>query len=290
MSKVNKGLILDFNDEFGEFNVKSILLEHLPLFMAHPKPDIRRIRPFIMSGGKWKPMSTNDKLEMLKKVLAPQIGFRGGCVLIDDINKYVEDYEMPKDLTGMLAGNAHSDLDMIIHYQSAARILPKVLSNTSVFRYHCQYDPIKKSKQKLSELTETFQIAELIVNEQYYNQNNKRFFVYIDRDSGKIIGNFTHKMFDDALNEYLSVNYELLQPFLRQRDGMGKIVYQYPQALAAAKKKLFTRYWGNNEENQNTRESLVMVATGKKRVGKSHETCRYLHEDYCGIPFLKKVS
>lgn len=289
MQAGNKALILDFNDEFGEFNVKSIALEHLPVYMAHPKPDVRRIRPYQLSGTKWTPMSANDKIVMLEKVLKPN-GFRGGCLLIDDINKYIDDYDMPKDLIGMLAGNAHSDLDMIIHYQSIGRALPKVLQNTNIFRFHCQFDPAKKSASKLSESLEVFQIAELIVNEQYYNQKNKRFFVYIDRDEGKIIGNFTYQMFDDALTEYLSLNHNMLQPYLRQRDGTGKVIFQYPQAVAAAKKKLFTKYWGNDETNEEIRESRIMVATGKKRVGKSHETARYLFEDYCGLPFLKKVA
>jgi hypothetical protein len=285
----NKGLILDFNDEFGEFNVKSIALDHLGVYMAHPKPDVRRIRPYLLSGGKWVPMSTNDKLTMLEKVLKPG-GFRGGCLLIDDPNKYMDDYDMPKDLTGMLAGNAHSDLDMILHYQSIGRILPKVLQNTNIFRFHCQFDPVRKSASKLSESLEVFQIAELLVNEQYYNQNNKRFFVYVDKDSGKIIGNFDHAMFDTALTEYLHQNDSELKPFLRQKTMQGKPLFQWPEAMAAAKKKLFTKYWGNNEASDETRESRVMVATGKKRVGKSHETGRYLFEDYCGLPFLKKVA
>lgn len=240
-----------------------------------------------MKNGVWVPMSPSDKLTMLEKTL--QV-YKGGCLLIDDINKYIEDYEMPKDLTGMLAGNAHSDLDIILHYQSVGRILPKVIQNTNIFRYHYQLDPVKKSAQKLSEATEVFQIAELIVNEQYQVKKNKRFFVYIDREEGKIMGDITHSMFDAALTEYLSMNHDKLQPFLRQRNELNKPIYTYPSALQAAKSKLFQKYWGNNEVQGDIRESMVMVATGKKRVGKSHETVRYLFEDYCGLPFSKKVA
>jgi hypothetical protein len=286
----NKGLILDFNDEFGEFNVKSIALEHVPVFMAHPKPDVRRIRPYFLSGGKWQPMGAAEKIETLEKVLdKKKIGFRGGCLLIDDINKYVDDSEMPKDLTGMLAGNAHSDLDMIIHYQSIGRMLPKVWQNTNIIRYHSQFDSMLQSRNKLKDLLEVFQIAEIIVNDQYYNKKNKRFFLYVDRDSGKIIGNYTYQMFDAALTEYLSQNDAGLKPFLRQKNDIGKAVYTWPQAMQEAKRRLFQRYYGNDETGDEVRESRVMVAVGRKRVGKSHETARYLFEDYCGLPFVKKA-
>lgn len=287
---VQKGLILDFNDEMGEFNVKSIALEHLPAFMAHPRPDVRRIRPYYLSGGKWKPMGAEEKMNTLSKVLQPKIGFRGGCLLIDDINKYVEDYEMPKDLTGQLAGNAHSDLDIILHYQSVGRILPKVIQNTNMFRYHYQLDPVSKSATKLSDATEVFQIAEIMVNDQYQVKKNKRFFVFIDREEGKIMGNFNYSMFDAALVEYISMNDGVLRPYLRQKNDLGKPIYTYQQAVQHVKSKLFQKYWGNNEQQSDIRESMVMVATGKKRVGKSHETVRFLFEDYCGLPFVKKEA
>lgn len=282
---VQRALILDFNDEYGEFNIKSIAFEHIPLFIHHPKPDIRRLRPFYLTnGGKWVKMTVNDMLETLKKTLEI---YKGGALLVEDINKYVDD-DMPKDLTGMLASNAHSDMDLIMHYQSIGRPLPKVWQNTNIVRYHCQFDSVKRSKSKLQDLLEVFQIAELMVNEQYYQQNNKRFFVYIDRDSGKIIGNYTHAMFDKALDEFISVNHDRLQPYLRKRDHKGKPVYTYPQAEAECKKRLFQQYFGNNEQTDNIRESKVMIATGRKRVGKSHETIRYLCEDYCNLPFGKK--
>lgn len=274
----HRALILDFNDEYGEFGVKSIALEHVPVFMVHPVAEIRRIRPFVMSGGKWKKMSTNDMVLTLEKVVN---SYKGGALLIEDINKYV-DTVMPSDLTGILASNAHSDLDLILHYQSVARPLPTVWQNTNIIRYHCQYDPVEKSKIKLSEMLEIFQIAEILVNEQYFIQKNQRFFVYVDKDAGTIIGNFTYQMFDKALEEYINTNSSQLKPWLQRKNENGKAVYTWPAAMAECKKRMVQKYWGNNPSaSTGKRESKTMVATGRKRVGKSFETMRYLREDYC---------
>jgi len=274
----SRALILDFNDEYGEFGVKSINIEHVPVFMVHPVAEIRRIRPYVMSGGNWKPMTTNDMINTLEKTLSI---YRGGALLIEDINKYVDDH-MPSDLTGMLASNRHKDLDLILHYQSIARPLPKVWQNTNIVRYHCQMDPVEKSATKLSEMLEVFQIAEIMVNDQYYIKKNKRFFVYVDRDEGTIIGNFTYTMFDEALDEYINTNSKILKPWLQRKNEVGKPVYTYPTATLECKKRLFQKYWGNTLTNSNEkREAKTLIVGGRKGVGKSYETMRYLREDYC---------
>ena len=165
-----RALILDFNDEYGEYNVKAIALENVPKFMEHPTAEIRRIRPFLPSGSVWKPMSPADMITTLEKVTS---FYKGGCLLVEDINKYIVDNVMPPDFTGKLVSKRHSDLDIILHYQSVARPLPIIWQNTNIVRFHAQMDPVLKSKAKLTELTEVFQIAEILVNEQYFNNNNK---------------------------------------------------------------------------------------------------------------------
>lgn len=274
-----RALILDFNDEYGEYDIKAIALEHVPKFMEHPVAEIRRIRPFLPNGSKWKPMSPSDMISTLEKV----VGFyKGGCLLVEDINKYVVDNVMPPDFTGKLVSKRHSDLDIILHYQSVARPLPIIWQNTNIVRYHAQMDPVLKSKAKLTELTEVFQIAEILVNEQYFNNNNKRFFVYVSRDEGTIIGKFTIEMFNAALDKYLKFNPSALRSHILHYVMQGiKKQDAYVRALADCKKELIQKYWGNNKLSNSQREARTLIATGRQGVGKTYETIRYLREEYC---------
>lgn len=277
-----RALILDFNDEYGEFGIKSIALEHVPVFMVHPIAEIRRIRPYVMSGGKYVPMTSADMIITLEKVIS---FYRGGAILIEDPNKYIVDNVMPPDFTGKLISKRHSDMDIIMHYQSVARPLPIVWQNTNIVRYHCQMDPVIKSKGKLTELTEVFQIAELLVNFEYYDNNNPRFFVYVSRDSGTIIGNFTYQMFDAALDKYIMFNPGSLRPYQIKFNMKGyPKVEAYKMAMKECKAELFKKYWGNNKANavlSDKRESRTLLCSGRQGVGKTWESVRYLREDYC---------
>ncbi len=275
-----RALILDFNDEYGEYDIKAIGLENVPKFMEHPVAEIRRIRPFLQNNaGTWKPMSPSDMIETLEKVTG---FYKGGCLLVEDINKYVVENQMPPDFTGKLVSKRHSDLDIILHYQSVARPLPIIWQNTNIVRFHAQMDPVLKSKNKLTEMTEVFQIAEILVNEQYFNQNNKRFFVYVSRDEGTIIGKFTYEMFSAAIEKYLNINSTTLGIYVRKYKMQGQpSITAYHSAMDEAKKDLTQKYWGNNRQSSSSREARTLLATGRQGVGKTYETIRYLREEYC---------
>lgn len=281
--KGNRVLILDFNDEYGEYGIKSIAVEHVPVFMVHPVAEIRRIRPFYMTtGGTWAPMRPTDMISTLEKVIGI---YKGGALVIEDPNKYMVDSVMPPDFTGKLISKRHSDLDIMMHYQSVGRPLPIVWQNTNIIRYHCQNDPVIRSKSKLTDMIDVFQIAELIVNHQYYKKKNPRFFVYISKDTGTIIGNFTYDMFNLALDEFIMFNPATLRPYQTRylMQGVSK-TEAYSKALVDCKKDLFDKYWGNNTDfdPNKKREALTMICTGRQGVGKTWETMRYLREDYCG--------
>lgn len=277
-----RALILDFNDEYGEFHIPSMAVEHIPAFMVHPVAEIRRIRPFVMSGGKWVPMTSADMIMTLERVIGM---YRGGAILIEDPNKYIVDNVMPPDFTGKLISKRHSDLDIIMHYQSVARPLPIVWQNTNIVRYHCQMDPVIRSKAKLTELTDVFQIAELLVNHEYYDVGNERFFVYVSRDAGAIIGDFTYAQFDAALDKFIMYSPGVLRPYQIKYKMQGyNPINAYNAALKECKGELFKKYYGNNKASLATdkkREGRTLVCTGRQGVGKTHETMRYLREDYC---------
>ena len=120
-----RALILDVNDEFE--NIKAIKLSDVSLFSMHPKIEARRIRPFNANGSK---MSLDEIAMALLQILET---FRGGLLLIEDLNKYISDH-LPKDLVGAICTNRHSSTDIILHFQSIGRIGTKIWQNINFLR------------------------------------------------------------------------------------------------------------------------------------------------------------
>jgi hypothetical protein len=248
-------LIFDVNDEYDEFQVRAIHVKETALFSVQKKFDIRRIRPFMdqetynkiypqningikIPAGQWIRMNTEHQLAMLGYLLE---NFKYGLLLIEDINKYVGD-SMPQDLTGTICTNRHANCDIIMHYQSAGRPLPKIWQNADEVRFHHQTDEVDKGKLKDS--YELFKIAQLCVDIEF-EKGNVRFYVWINKITGKIIGNFTKEMFLYAIKEYIATHPAKLAPLLIRRDEVGKKVYTYPQAENIMSIKLFNKFWGN---------------------------------------------
>ena len=70
-------------------------------------------------------MTLNEVADALWKILQD---YKGGLLLVEDVNKYVGDY-LPNDLVGALCTNRHSSLDIILHFQSIGRVGTKVWQN-----------------------------------------------------------------------------------------------------------------------------------------------------------------
>ena len=65
---------------------------------------------------------------MLEKLFKILNDYRGGLLLIEDINRYISDY-LPNDLVGAICTNRHTDTDIILHFQSVGRVSPKIWQN-----------------------------------------------------------------------------------------------------------------------------------------------------------------
>ncbi len=223
-------LILDVNDEYSEF--KAISLSDIQMFSVHPRIEIRRVRPFHPDG---KKMTLDDLGESLFFILD---NYRNGMLLIEDVNKYISD-TMPNDLIGAICTNRHIGLDIVLHYQSIGRITTKVWQNLNILRFHKSTDTVAKHRKKFDDKFEYLFLAESMVNYNYYKLNNKRYFLYIDIDDEKIKGNFTDKLFDIAVDEYIAKNYsDTVAPLLRARDFSGKKNHTNQSAVTAIKDKL----------------------------------------------------
>lgn len=239
--KPRKGLIFDVNDEYT--HIKAIFPEHIPAFNVHPTCEIVRIRPLLKDKmGKAYIMNNTEKIKMLAYILKV---YKGGALLIEDINKYAV-HAMPDDVMGPLCANAHTDCDIIMHYQTTNRPLPMVWENTGVIRFHFQHDDVWGSQEKLGEHIEIFKIAQTIVNTEYYKNNNERFYLWIDKDQGKIIGNFDSQKFQSAILEYVTSKRSILTPFLNRIDLNGNKLYTPAQAIQELQKQLYRQYWGND--------------------------------------------
>jgi len=235
-AKPRRVLILDVNDEY-EF-VKAISLTDIAVFSLHPKIEARRIRPFNADGSK---MGLRDIADVLFMCLEH---YRGGLLLIEDINKYVSDH-LPNDVVGAICTNRHSDLDIIMHFQSIGRVTPKIWQNLNWIRFHKNSDSVERHQKKFQDKYEFLKIAEIMINEQYFN-GDERFHLYVDLDKEHILGEYSPKMMKDAIDEFVSENYnKVIKPKLNRRDDYGKVISNPKQVTREVKDRYFKLYNGN---------------------------------------------
>jgi hypothetical protein len=243
-------LIFDPNNEFGGYDlyypdgsvkkieIKRLDISQLDQFNRLKKPEIRRIVCLDKFG---KPLDENQVENLLKRVLAE---FNNGLLFLDDFNNIFAD-SLPKSVSRFLSNNAHRAADIILHLQSIARILPKMWQNTNLVRFHFQLDGVENSKQKLMESYELFKIAQNLVNKQYMS-GNIRYFIYVDKDNGKLRGKFSPGMLIEAIQEYISQHTQCIKTLTDQRDiQTGKKKYTYNQAVELKTAELYNKYQGN---------------------------------------------
>ncbi len=237
-AKPRRVLILDVNDEYE--NIKAISMTDIARFSLHPNIEARRIRPYKADGSR---MTLRDFSDVLFTILDH---FKGGLLLIEDINKYVSD-SLPNDLIGAICTNRHVDLDIIMHFQSIGRITPKIWQNLNWLRFHKNSDSVDRHKKKFEDKYDFLKITEIMVNKEYFD-GNKRFFVYVDTEEEKIMGQFTPKMLKDAIDEFVSLNYnKIIKPQLNRRDSRGNVSADPTKVIRGVKDRLFKQYYGNSK-------------------------------------------
>ena len=233
--KPRKVLILDVNDEFEDY--KAISMKDLVKFSVMPKAEIRRVRPFNEDTG--IRLTLKEIANCLWDILHY---FRGGMLLIEDINKYVGDH-LPTDIVGAICSNRHTDLDIIMHFQSIGRITTKVWQNANWLRFHKNSDSIERHRNKFPDKYELFSIAENIVNTQYFN-DNPRYFVYIDLDEEKIRGKLTNNIIDSAVDDYLSRNFNsVVKPAINKKNLSSGESIDRTEAIQQVRNRIKRQYF-----------------------------------------------
>ena len=233
--KPRKVLILDVNDEFEDY--KAISMKDLVKFSVMPKAEIRRVRPFNEDTG--IRLTLKEIANCLWDILHY---FRGGMLLIEDINKYVGDH-LPTDIVGAICSNRHTDLDIIMHFQSIGRITTKVWQNANWLRFHKNSDSIERHRNKFPDKYELFSIAENIVNTQYFN-DNPRYFIYIDLDEEKIRGKLTNNIIDSAVDDYLSRNFNsVVKPAINKKNLSSGESIDRTEAIQQVRNRIKRQYF-----------------------------------------------
>jgi hypothetical protein len=206
-------------------------------FSAHPHIEARRIRPFHDTGVR---MTISEIQDTLFKILND---YRGGLLLIEDINRYISDY-LPNDLVGAICTNRHTDTDIILHFQSVGRVSPKIWQNLNWIRFHKNTDSVDKHRGKFEDKYEMLKLVENYVNQEYHS-GNQRYFCYVDIDDEKIKG-VDRKKFEKVVEQYLSENYrKLIAPMLQQKDlGGGQKKHTPQQAVQIQKDRIIKYYLG----------------------------------------------
>lgn len=219
--KGRKILIYDINMEYTQY--KAISIKDIPKFTRSKKVEIRRVLP-IMDDGKMADLS--EMLDILSRIIN---NFRGGMLVLEDINRYLV-ASKTVDVIGLLATNRHRDLDIICHFQSLSALDPRMWQNTSFVRFHYQIDDIKRYHQRIPNY-EMFKIAQCLVQYKYHKKGDKRFYCYIASDDNYITGGFNKMDFYYACHEYLEANPKVISDYSK-RFGSGT------DARITAKKKL----------------------------------------------------
>lgn len=243
-----KILIFDVNNEYADKVkfpfIRALALKDVKLYSARPYAEIRRIAPFYDNG---VPMTLNGMAETLEWLVR---NFTRGLLLIEDINKYVGD-NMPGDLIGAICTNRHSEVDIILHYQSIGRITPKVWQNMNVIRMHKGSDSVLRHRSKFEDKFEYLIIAEKIIHKQFMS-GNMRYYLFVDFDNEKIHP-FTQQMEGFSITEedvrfavgdYVSDYYsQLITPMLNKRGQDGGKLHTEEQAYLAVNNGLLERYF-----------------------------------------------
>lgn len=234
-----KFLIFDVNNEFGNVrkdhknrsfpNIGLIKLNQVPAFAKITEPVVRRVSIFKENG---KQMNLSEMAKALGYILEH---YRNGGLLIEDISKYITD-SLPGDLIGSICTQRHVSVDVLIHVQTVGKLFnPKLWGNCNELRLHRADDTIERHKNKISGNTEHLLIMEKLI-ELKYKAGNHRFHCYLDKDLGKIRGNFTQMEFLKAIEAYLSGNYNrILKPLLNRRHiYSGELLYKSQQEAVKA--------------------------------------------------------
>ena len=197
-------VIFDINMEVDYSKYKVIAIKDLKKLR---KAEIRRVIPFHQDGTEFE---IGEKEDALSKILK---AFSKGCVVIEDINKYVISMRT-KSILGQITTNRHRGQDIIIHLQNISKLDPTLWENTNLIRYHAQNEFSPSVKSRLPHL-ELISLTDLILKEAL--KENKYYFIYINIQQYHIFG-ISRDQFKVASTTFLNKNRKQLAELYNELD------------------------------------------------------------------------
>lgn len=252
-----KTLIVDANGEYGDkevagqkHRIKEIKKKDILAYGQFKGGDVKRVT---LTDDRGFPLDDEESATLIIYCLNY---FRNGTVLLEDMAKIFGD-SLPQGLTKTIINVRHKGIDIIVHQQSIARCVPKILQNAKEVRFHFQIDPIVQAASKLKGEEEIFYIAEKLVGNEHAKCHcpegrcscgYRYFYVYINRVTKKIKGAFSKTMFTNAIMQYLQENPSKFKNIMNTRSLSGDKVYDFNGALMEKTRQLFFLYYGNPAE------------------------------------------
>jgi KaiC/GvpD/RAD55 family RecA-like ATPase len=234
-----KCLIMDTNGEYTEEQFKGnkvssvipkiISLKDIPAWSRTDAAEVRRIDA--------KSLGIKQKKVVLEYILKV---YRNGMLVIEDINTYFLSITHMEEIVGGIVNLRHRAVDVLISYQSARAVEPRIWQNSRWVRMHYQADNIKEIRNKIPNYA-MYKIAQNIVNNKYYD-GDKRFYVYIHNFTNKIEGNFSIDEFKYGCEQFLSINRKSIKEHAEMMD-----IKNLEQAKKALIEQYVEDYFGNKK-------------------------------------------
>jgi nucleoside-triphosphatase THEP1 len=240
-----KVLVFDVNQEYNleeirkaglNYEIPPITCDQIKEFSAQTYIEPRRVLPLTPDG---KQMSIEQIAKALDIILED---FRTGMIIIDDINKFMLDFRFNQGLLGKMVSNRQRGQDIVLQYQSLAKLDTTVWQNLAMVRFHHQTDPIDRYSDRIPTY-DIMKIAQLLVDDMYFNVD-KRFYCYVDMHNHKISGKFDLERFKKAVRQYLLINKSELSSFLRMENLKPT---DYHSGVEMMIKKKYLSYYGNSK-------------------------------------------
>jgi len=238
--KGRKCLIFDTNGEYTKeqfarndienINPRVIAVKDIPAWSRSDIAEVRRIDA--------KNISIDEKIAIVEYIVAQ---LRNSMLVLEDINTYILNMTHMKDIVSGLVNLRHRAVDVLISYQSARPVEPRIWQNARWVRMHYQADNVNDIKGKLPNVT-LFKLAQIIVNNRYFS-GDKRFYVYVHSFNNKIEGQFTKLEFKQACIEYLGANKKLVKEHADMKSGSS-----FETAKNELANQYFQMYYGNRDK------------------------------------------
>ena len=185
-----------------------------------------------------KNIGLEQKIQIIEYVIEH---FRNGMLVLEDINTYILNVTHLREIVSGFVNLRHRAVDILISYQSARAVEPRIWQNARWVRMHYQADNVSDIKGKLPNAT-MYKIAQILVNNRYFS-GDKRFFVYIFNFANKIEGAFTKEEFKTACGQFLNSNKKEIKEFL---DMYGS--KNMDEARKMLTEQYYEMYYGNSDK------------------------------------------